>query len=101
MQVNIKATKVPLQPELKSLIQEKFSGLSKYYDRILSVDVEVGLEVNGQRKGDIYFCEGNVNVPGKLLRYRKAFGDLTKAINGVHKGLQQELSEEKEKNKQK
>lgn len=101
MQVKIKATKVTLTPDMKALIEEKFSGLDKYYDRILSISVELGLGVAGQRKGDIYFCEGNVDVPGKLIRYRKEFSDLTKAINGVSSGLQKELSQEKDKNKQK
>jgi len=99
MKINIKATKVTLLPELKKLVEEKFSGLDKYYDRILSIEVELGVEVAGQRKGDIYFCEANINVPGKLLRYRKSYSDLTKAVNGVHKGIQQELSKEKDKNK--
>lgn len=99
MKINIKSTRVTLAPEIKKLAEEKFSGLDKYYDRILSIEIELGLDVAGQRKGDIYFCEGNVNVPGNLLRYRKSYSDLTKAINGVHRGLQQELSKEKEKNK--
>jgi len=97
MKINIKATKVDLTPDLKALVQEKFSGLDKYYDKIVCIDLELGLEVAGQRKGDIYFCEVNVSVPGKLLRYRKAYSDLTQAINGVHKGIQLELIREKEK----
>lgn len=101
MKINIKASKITLVPELKALIEDKFSILDKYYDRILSIEIELGVDVAGQRKGNIYFCEGNVNVPGKLLRYRKSFSDLTKAINSVHRGLQQELSKEKEKNKKK
>jgi len=98
MKINIKATKVMLSAQQREQIEAKFSGLDKYYDRILSLDVELGREVSGQKKGEIYFCEANASVPGNLLRYRKAFSDLTKAVNGVYRGMQQELKKEKEKN---
>lgn len=98
MKINIKATKVTLSAEQRAQIEAKFFGLGKYYDRVLSVDVELGKEVSGQRKGEIFFCEANANVPGNLLRYRKSFSALMPGVNAVYKGLQQEVKKEKEKN---
>ncbi len=97
MQINLKATNVELTPELRAHADEKLAGLDKYYNNIQQVDVELGKSNPGQNKGDIFFCEVNVSVPGKLLRYRKEFSDLMKAINEARKGIQQEIVKFKEK----
>ncbi len=94
--MNIKATNYELLPALREKILEKIGGLDKYFDNIQQVEVEVGLTTNGQQKGKIYFCEVNINVPKKLLRCRKEYEDLNKAINEVKKVLQNELKQYKE-----
>lgn len=99
MKVNIKATNVELTSAIRTAVEEKFSGLDKYFNNILQIDVEVGLITKGQQKGKIFFCEVNVSVPQKLLRYRKEYEDLYKAINDVKKGIQLELKKHKEKTK--
>ena len=97
MKTNIKATNVELTAAIKDAVNEKFGGLDKYFSNILQIDVEVGMTTKGQQKGEIFFCEVNVSVPQKLLRYRKEFDDLYKAINDVKKGIQLELKKYKEK----
>lgn len=97
MQIKIKATNFDLTPAIKSWAQEKLGGLDKYFSNMQQIDVEVGKETKGQQKGEIFFCEVNVSVPGKLLRYRKSFDDLYKAINEAKKGMQQEIKDYKER----
>ncbi len=99
MKVNIKATNVELTLAIKTAVEDKFSGLDKYYNNILQIDVEVGLITRGQQKGKIFFCEVNVSVPQKLIRYRNEYDDLYKAINEVKRGVQQEIKKYKEKSK--
>lgn len=94
--MNLKSTNYELNPALKENIFEKFNGLEKYFDNIQQVDVEVGKTTKGQQKGDIYFCEVNVSVPRKLLRYRKEYEDINKAINEAKKGIQMEIKKYKE-----
>lgn len=96
MKVNIKSTKFELNPAVKSLIEEKFGGLDKYFNNIQQIDVEVGMTTKGQQKGNVYFCEVNLSVPKKLLRHRKEASDIMKVIGEVKKGVQMELKKYKE-----
>jgi ribosomal subunit interface protein len=96
MKVNIKSTKFELNSAVKSLIEEKFGGLDKYFNNIQQIDVEVGMTTKGQQKGNVYFCEVNLSVPKKLLRHRKESSDIMKVIGEVKKGVQMELKKYKE-----
>ena len=97
MKLNIKSTNYDMTAQVKKHVQEKLGGLDKYFNNIQQVDVEVGLSRKGQNKGNIFFCEVNVSVPKKLLRYRKEFDDLMKAINEAKKGVQGEIKKYKER----
>lgn len=96
MKVNIKATNMELAQSVIELVQEKMGSLDRYFNNIQQIDVEVGMTTRGQQKGDIYFCEVNVAVPKKLLRYRIEVDELTKGINDAKKGIQNELQRYKE-----
>ena len=101
MKVNIKATNMELTAAIKEYSQEKLGGIDKYFDNIQQIDVEVGKTTKGQAKGDVFFAETNVSVPGTLLRYREETDDLYKAINQTKKGIHLELNKYKEKLRQK
>ena len=97
MKLNLKATNLELIEQLKTKIQEKLGGFDKYFQNIQQVDVEVGLTKLGQNKGKIYFCEVNLSVPKKLIRYRREGEDLMKAVNEVKRGIQMESKKYKER----
>ena len=96
MRINIKATNFELTAAIKSHVEEKFGALDKYFDNIQGVDIELGLITKGQQKGKIYFCEANVAVPKKLLRFRKEYDNMMKAVSDVKKGIQNEIQKYKE-----
>lgn len=96
MRLNIKATNFDLTAAIKAHVEEKFGALEKYFDNIQSVDIELGLITKGQQKGKIFFCEANVAVPKKLLRFREECEDMMKAVNDVKKGIQNEIQKYKE-----
>jgi len=96
MLINLKSTNIELTAQIKSHAQDKLGGLDKYFNNIQQVDVELGVVTKGQQKGKIFFCEVNVSVPKKLLRYRREFESLEKAINEAKKGIQNELGKYKE-----
>jgi putative sigma-54 modulation protein len=97
MKINLKATNMDLTAAIRSYCEEKLSGIDKYFDNIQQIDVEVGKTTKGQNKGDLFFCEVNVSVPRKLLRYREETDDLYKSINNAKKGVKIEIQKYKEK----
>lgn len=97
MRLNLKSTNYELNAEIKKHIEDKFGKLNKYFNNIQQIEVEVGLTRKGQQKGKIFFCEVNVSVPKKLLRFRKEFENMVKAINEAKKGIQMEIKKYKEK----
>ena len=97
MPLNIKATNFDLRSDVKALVLEKLASLEKFFNNIQQVDVEIGKTTKGQQKGDIFFCEINLSVPKKLLRYREEAKDVSIAITGAKKGIQIEIKKYKEK----
>ncbi|MBI5254633.1 ribosome-associated translation inhibitor RaiA [Candidatus Falkowbacteria bacterium] len=99
MPLNIKTTNFDLREDLKALVREKMNGLEKFFNNIQQIDVEVGKTTKGQQKGNIFFCEINLSVPKKLIRYRHDARDVSVAITGAKKGIQIEIKKYKEKSK--
>lgn len=99
MQINIKATNAKLTPEAHEIINEKISGLTKYFDNIIEADVEVGIPSLHHQKGDIYRAEVNLAVPGSMLRAEAETDDILKSINEVRDKLKIELVKYKETHK--
>jgi ribosomal subunit interface protein len=97
MKVDLKATNMDITVPIKSYVAEKLGGLYKYFYNIQQIDVEVGKTTKHHQKGKIFFCEVNLSVPRKLLRYREETDDLYKAINQAKKGIQQKIKEYKER----
>ena len=97
MKTTIKATKMELTDAIRANIDEKFGSLNKYFDQILEADIEVGITSNHHQKGQIFFAEVNLSVPGKLIRARQEKDDLYVAINEVKTILKRELQDYKEK----
>jgi len=86
-----------LTGQIKLHVNSKLGGLDKYFNNIQQIDVEVGKTKANQNKGNIFFCEVNVSVPKKLLRFRKEYSDVMKAVNEAKKGNQNEIMKYKER----
>ncbi|MFA5076774.1 MAG: ribosome-associated translation inhibitor RaiA [Patescibacteria group bacterium] len=97
MNIIIKGTKIDLTPEVKEYIEEKITGLGKYFDKIIEARVEVGLTTAHHRTGSIYRAEINLRVPGTLLRVEKTTQNLLKAIDKAEDHMREELKRYKEK----
>lgn len=96
MKISIKGTKIDLTDAIKDSVNEKIGNLSKYFDNILEAHVEVGKTTNHHQKGEVFFCEADLRVPGKVLRSREEKKDLYMAINEVKNVLQREIKQYKE-----
>ena len=98
MNINIKATKVELTEAIRDYVQSKSDMLEKYLGDIpvTNCDVEVGMAVGGQNKGEIFRFEMNLSVPGEILRVEKSEKGLYKAIDKVKDHMQRSIKRYKE-----
>ncbi|MDO8668812.1 MAG: ribosome-associated translation inhibitor RaiA [Candidatus Buchananbacteria bacterium] len=97
MQINIKATNAKLTPQSHEIINDKIGSLSKYFDNIISADVEVGINSWHHNKGNIYKVVVNLSVPKKILRASAETSDIVKSMNQVKDKLKIELVKYKER----
>jgi len=100
MKVFIKATNLKLTSEIRKAIEEKISPLDRFIPNIkvpLKAFVEVGLANRHHQKGDIYYAEVNLNLPGKILRSEAREETAYKAINTIKDELQLLLKKYTEK----
>jgi ribosomal subunit interface protein len=113
MKIVIRAKNLKLTPSLEKYIEEKVNSLEKfinacydekYFEEFLGKGkpqceawVEIGKTIGDQRKGPIFFAEGQIRFPGKSLRSRVKNKNMRLAINEMKGELQRELKEYKKK----
>ena len=100
MKTVIKATNLELTPEIKKAVEEKISTLDKFIPHIKvppEAFVEVALTNRHHQKGDIYYAEANINLPGRIIRSEAREENIFKAINTVKDELQLLLKKYTEK----
>jgi len=91
MKVTIKATNLNLTPVIKRAIEEKIATLDKFIlhiDASVEAFVEIAIETRHHRKGNIYYAEANIKVPGRIIRSEAKEENIYKAINTVKDELQ-------------
>ena len=71
--------------------------LKRYNSDLVEARVEVGKIRQGQRQGDIFRAEVNLNIGGKLLRAEETEESLPAAIDLVKDRLAQEIKDYKDK----
>ncbi len=97
MITTLHATGMELTDAIREYAEEKIHGLEKFFDNIIKVEIDVGMNSQHHNKGKIYYAEVNVSIPGKVLRVVKESEDLYKAIDKVKDHLKNELENAKEK----
>jgi putative sigma-54 modulation protein len=99
MTVNIRAKNMDLTDAIRQYAEDKYTTLDKFFDNILHIEVDLGLDTKHHNKGEIFSCTVMVDVPGKLFRVTKQEKDLYKAIDKVRDHLREEITAWKEKNR--
>ncbi len=99
MNIQIKATKISLTPEIKEYIQKKIDMLEKYLGdfQVFNCDFEIEMTTNHHAKGKIYRAECNLKLKNKLLRVEKSEEELHKAIDKVKDHLAESIKKYKGK----
>lgn len=101
MIINIRATGMEMTPAIRQYAEEKMESLTKFFDNIQQINIDVGMRGNHHQKGDIFYAEVNMTIPGDFIRVTKEEPDLYKAIDKVKDHLKVELEQEKEKMRRK
>jgi putative sigma-54 modulation protein len=104
MKVNIKTKNFELTEAIREYIQTKMDYLDKFVsdwekDGGVEVDFEAAKDTNHHNKGNIYYAEANLIVPGKTIRVEKNADDLHAAIDEVKEVLANEIKEYKEQSR--
>jgi ribosomal subunit interface protein len=101
MKIIIKGTNIKLSPSIYQNIESKIGGLNRFVKRIdpelVEARVEVGKITRGQRQGEIFRAEVNLNLNGRLLRGEETGESLLAAIDLVKDELAGEIKSLKDK----
>ena len=101
MQITIKTTNIDLSPSIKEHIEKRIGGLTKFLKKIdqevVKIEVEVGKPSKHHRKGNIYYAEANISLPGKLLRAESKSWDTYLAIDEIKESLIRQIERYKYK----
>ena len=89
MKIRIISRHFSADKKLKAYIEKKAQKLTRYFDRITSLEVELDLTHNGQIKDKI--VEIRAKVPGKQLVYRDVRKRFETAFDGALKGVKARL----------
>lgn len=104
MNIHILTKNFELTPSIKEYIENKMNSLTKFMKEWIAVDsveisFEVGRSTRHHNKGNVYYAEANMKIPGGMIRAEKSADDLRLAIDAVKEILSREIKEYKEKNK--
>lgn len=97
MIINIHGTNIDLTDALRQYAEEKVESLTKYFDNIMQADIDIGKRSEHHNKGNIFYAEVNLHVPGEILRSVKDTPDVYASIDEVKDHLKIELEKLKGK----
>ena len=97
MIMTIQGTGITLTDAIKLHVQEKMSRVEKFFDNIQKIEVDVGKISAHHAKGNVFYAEVNVHIPGTIVRVVKEEPDLYKAIDKVKDHLKVEFEKRKGK----
>lgn len=91
MNINFTGHQIDLTDALRNFAEEKFSKLSRHFDRITQINVVFGVEKINQT------AEATIHVPGTNLHAKAEAADVYAAVDLVIDKLKTQLTKYKEK----
>ena len=108
MRIIIKTTKVKLTESLRRLIREKILSLEKFLEEVLKKEdvfngrkprteafIEVGKPSFHHKKGNVFYAECQITLPGKRVRAVAERENLELALSEVKNELERQLKKYK------
>jgi len=96
MQIQIQAQSFQADQKLKNFIQEKLSKLSKFYDKIESVNVHLKLE-SKSRQINNKIVDITLNVPGNQIHIKEVDSKFEKSTTKAVSNLKRQLKKYKQR----
>lgn len=101
MKILIKTKNLELTSPMTEYINEKIGGLAKFIKKYeektnILAEVEIARPSKRRTKGDIYYAEVNMQLPGTLLRATDEGPDIRLAVNSVRDKIQREIRKYKD-----
>ncbi|MFA6018067.1 MAG: ribosome-associated translation inhibitor RaiA [Patescibacteria group bacterium] len=95
---NIQGTNIELTDPIREYVTEKVESLDRFTKRFDPCDVaiEVGKTSDRHNKGDIFFAEIMVTIPGDVIRTHVEKDDLYAAIDEAKDDAKRKIIEKKE-----
>lgn len=95
----IQGTNIELTDAIRNYVTEKVESIERFTKRFdpCDVAVEVGKTSEHHNKGDVFFAEMNVTVPGDVVRAHAERDDLYAAIDEAKDDVKRQLIDKKEK----
>lgn len=98
MEVQVQSVHFDADTKLLEFIDKKLEKLAVFYDRIISADVILRLEKNGQIQDKV--AEVKLNVPGSVLIAKETCKTFEEAIDANVEALKRQIIKYKEKKMQ-
>ena len=95
----IKATNIEMTDAIKEYVEKRLSALVKLCEKYSPCDVavEVGKNSKHHQKGEVFFAEFNLTLPGAMLRATSTKEDLYEAIDDAKNELKRQIVDRKER----
>ena len=102
MRIEIHYTKFQAAPNISEYAKKRIGALKKFLKRFeknteVAVFVELARTTQHHRKGDVFYAEATIEIPGKPLRATFTGSDIRLAIDEVKEKLEKELRRDKDK----
>jgi putative sigma-54 modulation protein len=102
MQITIKTKDLDLTEPLKQYIEDKIGGLEKFLEKLeeqgeLLCEIEVSRTSKHHKKGDVFYAEAILGLPGRRIRATDQEFDARVAIDRVRDVLQRQIVGYREK----
>jgi ribosomal subunit interface protein len=96
---DFKVTNIDTSVALEEYTEKKLAALDKLCSKYSPCDVavEIGKNTTHHHKGQVYFAEFNLTIPGGLLRATSTKEDLYEAIDDAKDDLKRQLVDWKER----
>ena len=102
MKIIIQGGHLDLTPSLQTYIEEKFAKTAKFIKRYdgagaAMLRVEVARTTKHHKKGEVFYAEANLDIPGGMIRAEAYDEDARKAVARAERTLIAELKKRKGK----
>lgn len=95
MHIIITGKELDLTDAIEDYVTKKIGGLEKFFDGIIRADVVVGEVSKRHTKGNDFFAECKLEIPGNDVFAKKEASNLYAAIDDLKDLLERELKKHK------